>query len=240
MKVFSSVYDVPNRVPESLNADTKPVENFNLDLTQKVVIETQAVEWQGSRSEFVLRKPLERALAESGRTTSLVTFLPGASFPQHSHPLGEEILVLSGVFSDETGHYPAGTYIRNPPGSYHSPYSREGCVLFVKLDQFDPEDSERVVLNTFETPWHPGIGGLQVMSLHSFKAQHTALVHWPKNEQFQPHHHWGGEEILVLSGEFCDEHGVYPAGSWLRSPHLSQHNPYVNEETVILVKTGHL
>ena len=49
-----------------------------------------------------------------------------------------------------------------------------------------------------------------------------------------------GEEIFVLSGEFCDEHGRYPAGTWIRSPHLSQHHPFVDKETIIWVKTGHL
>ena len=66
------------------------------------------------------------------------------------------------------------------------------------------------------------------------------MVHWPAGERFVPHRHWGGEEILVLSGTFIDEHGEYPTGAWWQSPHLSEHYPFVKEETVILVKTGHL
>ncbi len=77
-------------------------------------------------------------------------------------------------------------------------------------------------------------------TLHNFEAEHTALVRWPAGEVFLPHRHFGGEEILVLSGTFCDEFGEYPPLSWLRSPHQSQHQPFVREETVILVKTGHL
>ena len=145
---------------------------------------------------------------------------------------------------DETGDYGQGTYIRNPPGSFHTPFSAEGCTLFVKLNQFDERDSKHVRIDTTTTDWLPGIGGLQVMPLYEFaserKNEHVALVKWPANEIFQPHRHFGGEEILVLSGEFKDELGVYPTNTWIRSPHMSQHHPFVHEETVILVKTGHL
>ena len=78
------------------------------------------------------------------------------------------------------------------------------------------------------------------MPLHQHDVEHTALVKWPAGEQFVPHRHFGGEEVLVLSGTFCDEHGHYPAGTWLRSPHMSEHHPYVEQETVIFVKVGHL
>lgn len=78
------------------------------------------------------------------------------------------------------------------------------------------------------------------MPLYKFKGEHVALVKWPAGEVFQPHSHFGGEEIFVLSGNFRDEHGTYPAHTWIRSPHLSEHYPYVEEETIIWVKTGHL
>ncbi|WP_019894936.1 cupin domain-containing protein [Hydrogenovibrio halophilus] len=213
---------------------------LNMDFTQKVVVETEKMDWVGSRADQVLRKPLEREFAESGRATSIVQFLPGASFPAHQHALGEEIFVLEGVFSDESGDYPAGTYLRNPPGSSHAPHSKEGCVIFVKLEQFSPEDTQHVALDTHQATMQPGIGHLNVLSLHSFQSEHSALVYWPAGERFQPHQHWGGEEILVLKGELIDEHGRYPQGTWIRSPHLSQHHPYVEQDTLIYVKTGHL
>jgi len=216
------------------------LEPLNLDFSQGIVIETATQPWLGSPAEGVLRKPLEREAAESGHVTSIVRYEPGSSFASHSHPLGEEIFVLEGIFSDEHGDYPAGTYIRNPPNSSHSPFSRDGCVIFVKLNQFHPNDQERVVIETPSQPWLPGQGRLTVMPLHEFETQHTALVRWPAGERFVPHRHWGGEEILVLQGEFCDEHGRYPCGTWIRSPHMSEHFPYVEEETIILVKVGHL
>lgn len=213
---------------------------LNMNFAERVVIKTTALPWQASPMPGVQRKPLSRGGEESGHTTSLVAYAAGSLFRPHSHPGGEEILVLDGVFSDEHGDYGPGSYLRNPPGSQHAPFSRDGCTLFVKLHQFAASDQATVRVDTRNSEWLPGHAGLQVMPLHSFEGEHTALVRWPAGAVFLPHRHFGGEEILVLSGTFCDEFGEYPALTWLRNPHLSQHTPFVHEETVILVKTGHL
>ncbi|MCJ2376796.1 cupin domain-containing protein [Vibrio sp. ZSDZ34] len=213
---------------------------INMNFVQRVVIETHKQPWLPSPAAGVERKPLERQEAESGHTTSIVKYQSGSAFKSHNHPFGEEIFVLEGVFSDEAGDYPAGTYIRNPPGSSHTPFSQQGCTLFVKLNQFAQDDLATVRVNTHSEPWQSGIGGLMVMPLHQFEHEHIALVKWPAGERFKPHSHFGGEEILVISGEFRDEYGTYPKGTWLRSPHLSEHHPYVEKETIIWVKTGHL
>lgn len=211
-----------------------------MDFSKEVCVLADEQQWVKSPADGVARMPLEREAEESGHTTSFVKFAPDSSFPQHSHPQGEEIYVLDGVFSDENGDYPAGTYLRNPPGSYHKPFTKKGCTLFVKLEQFQAGDNEHVVILPEDQQWQQGIGNLKVLSLHTFNTESTALVLWPKNEVFQPHTHFGGEEIVVISGKFIDEHGEYPTGSWLRSPHLSKHFPRVEEETLILVKVGHL
>ena len=197
-------------------------------------------QWVKSSADGVSRIPLEREAEESGHTTSFVKFEPGSFFPAHQHPQGEELYVLDGVFSDENGDYPAGTYIRNPPGSRHKPFTKEGCTLFVKLDQFQSDDDKQVVLRPDDQKWQKGIGNLKVSLLHAHNTESTALVWWPKNEVFQPHSHFGGEEIVVVNGTFIDEHGQYPTGSWIRSPHMSKHFPHVKKETLILVKVGHL
>lgn len=214
--------------------------SMNMNLDQSVSINTHKTGWDAAPQHGVLRKKLAREQAEEGQATSIVQYKPGASFKYHSHPNGEEILVLDGTFSDNLGHYKKGTYIRNPPGSEHAPYSKNGCILFVKLNQFPPADTARVCVDTTKENWLAGQGNLQVMPLHTYEAEHVALVKWPANEQFQPHTHFGGEEIYVISGELIDEHGRYPAGTWLRSPHMSKHNPFTEQETVILVKVGHL
>ncbi len=223
-----------------MNAPLVGMTPLNMDFEQRVVIKPSDYQWIESPSRTVTRMPLERQSIEQGHTTSIVRYAPNASFPEHAHPGGEEILVLEGVFQDEHGDYPAGTYLRNPIGTRHAPRSETGCVLFVKLCQFAPDDREQVVINTQEASYARGHGGLRVLPLHTHGTVSTALVFWPKGEQFLPHTHVGGEEIFVLTGEFVDEHGRYPAGSWLRSPHLSVHNPWVEEETLIYVKTGHL
>jgi anti-sigma factor ChrR (cupin superfamily) len=213
---------------------------LNMDLSKIACSLPDEQTWINSPADGVSRVPLEREALESGRTTSFVKFAPDSFFPAHQHPQGEELYVLEGVFSDENGDYPAGTYIRNPPGSDHSPFTKEGCRLFVKLDQFQEGDDKQVVIRPEEQHFQAGIGNLKVFSLHTFKNESTALVWWPKNEVFQLHTHFGGEEIIVIKGKFIDEHGEYPAGSWIRSPHLSQHFPYVEEKTLIMVKVGHL
>ena len=213
---------------------------LNMDFGERVVIETGCVDWVPSPMPGVMRKPLAREDAERGHATSIVRYEPGASFRAHDHPLGEEILVLEGTFSDETGDYPAGTYFRNPEGFRHAPFSKEGCVLLVKLHQFQEDDGAHVVIDTFNAPFQPGAGNLQVLPLHQHGSEQVALVRWPAGERFQDHSHFGGEEIYVISGEFLDEDGRYPAGTWIRSPHLSRHFPYVEQETLIWVKVGHL
>jgi len=215
-------------------------QTLNLDFTKPVVIHPDNLPWVSSPSEGVHRKQFEREHSESGRVTSLVRFDPGAAFATHGHPMGEEIMVLEGIFSDENGDYPAGSYLRHPPGSHHAPFSKEGCIIFVKLDHFLETDTQRVIVRPDERQWNPGIGNLKVAPLHNHLGEHTALVKWPKGEHFQAHKHWGGEEILVLEGEFLDEHGNYPKGTWIRSPHLSEHNPFTKEATLIMVKVGHL
>ena len=213
---------------------------INMRFDHRVVIDTNLQPWETSPMPGVWRKPLAREAPESGHATSIVRYDPGSSFSRHSHPRGEEILVLEGTFSDEHGDFPAGSYLRNPPASSHTPFSSEGCVLLVKLEQFAPDDTAQVRIDTRHTEWLAGQGRLQVMPLHSFGYEQVALVKWPAGERFQRHRHHGGEEIFVLSGELLDEFGRYPAGTWLRNPHMSEHFPYVEQETLIWVKVGHL
>lgn len=216
-------------------------ERVRADLSQGVRVDTTVEPWVPSPLPGVDRRLLDRRGGEVARATSIVRYGPGCSFTEHTHDLGEEFLVLDGVFEDEHGTYPAGTYVRNPPGSVHAPRSVKGCTIFVKLRQFAPDDLERVVIDTRASAFRPGlVDGLTVLPLHEHRGVNTALVRWAPGCVFQPHTHWGGEEILVLDGVFSDEHGDYPAGTWLRSPHLSQHHPFSREGCLIYVKVGHL
>ena len=214
---------------------------LNADLSQRCVVNGNTLPWQACPSPLVHHKLLERIGGEVARTTSIVRYDAGAKFNLHEHGLGEEILVLDGTLSDEFGDYGPGTYLKNPSGSSHAPYSGDGCTLFVKLRHFSPDDREKVVIHTRQSPWFRGmVEGLTVMPLSEFGTSHTAMVRWAPETYFNPHRHYGGEEIYVVEGVFSDENGSYPQGSWIRSPHLSQHKPFSVEGCLILVKTGHL
>ncbi len=211
------------------------------DLNARVVLDTTELPWSPSPLPGVERRLLDRSGGEVARATSIVRYAPGSSFAAHSHAGGEEILVLEGTFSDETGDHPAGTYLRNPPGSSHAPFSTEGCMILVKLRQMHPADQACVRIQTRQSAWLPGlVPGLAVMPLHQFGSEQVALVRWAPGTVFQPHRHLGGEEILVLEGVFQDEAGTYPAGSWLRNPPGSVHSPWSDQGCTIWVKTGHL
>ena len=216
--------------------------SINADFSLKVVQHASEMPFIASLNPQVTRKMLDRVGDEIARATSIVRYEPGSSFERHTHGGGEEILVLEGTFSDEHGHYPAGTYLRNPPQTGHAPFSETGCTLFVKLWQFGAGDVQPVRLNTLTNTWYPGmVRGLSVMPMHEFDGISTALVRWAPHTVFNAHVHPGGEEILVLDGVFHDDHGSYPAGSWLRSPRFSKHAPYTEAEgATIYVKTGHL
>ena len=213
---------------------------INMDFSRRVVVDTNRQEWVQSPMAGVWRKPLAREEAERGHATSIVRYDPGSRFKAHDHPAGEEILVLEGTFSDETGDYGPGTYFRNPRGFRHAPFSDAGCVILVKLHQFQPTDTEHVVVDTRSVAFQPGQGNLTVLPLHQHGTEQVALVRWPAGERFQRHWHHGGEELYVISGELRDEHGHYPAGTWVRSPHFSEHEPWAGQETLIWVKVGHL
>lgn len=215
--------------------------HINADLDARVVVQPGDVAWTPSPVHGVERKMLDRIGDEVARATSIVRYAAGSSFSAHTHGGGEEILVLDGIFSDEHGDYGVGTYLRNPIGSAHSPRSGPGCTLFVKLHQFDVDDTVHKVIDTRHAPFRQGlVPGLTVLPLHSHKSENVALVRWAPGTHFARHRHAGGEEILVLDGVFEDEAGRYPKGSWLRNPHGSQHTPFSEEGCLIYVKTGHL
>jgi anti-sigma factor ChrR (cupin superfamily) len=214
---------------------------INADLGERAVSFADEAEWLASPMPGVERRLLDRDGEEVARATSVVRFAAGSRFPRHEHALGEELLVLRGGFSDEWGHYPAGTYLRNPPGSAHAPSSEEGCVLFVKLRQFHPEDRERVFVDCRSAEWFPGmVKGIGVLPLHRFGSELVSLVRWAPGVQFVPHRHPGGEEIYVLQGALEDEEGRYTANSWLRNPPGSQHTPFSLDGCLLYVKIGHL
>ncbi|WP_372364627.1 cupin domain-containing protein [Candidatus Uabimicrobium sp. HlEnr_7] len=216
---------------------------INDDFSKRVVVRPENYEWQPSPILNVERMMLDRIGGEVARATTLVRYQRNSSFTSHTHNGGEEIFVIEGVFSDEHGDYPKGTYIRNPVGTKHTPkIGDEGATIFVKLHQFSANDTQQKIVDTTKASWSEGnIPGLTVLPLHNFQNENVALVCWQPYTHFTSHTHLGGEEIFVIDGVFYDDHGCYPKGSWIRSPHMSKHEPYTkNEGAIIYVKVGHL
>ncbi len=215
---------------------------INADLTQRAVVETGAVDWVASPAQGVDRKMLDRDGEEVARATSLVRYAPKSSFPPHQHDDGEEFLVLEGVFLDETGSYPAGTYVRNPPGTSHAPFTDEGCVILVKLRQMGESDTEQIVVDTRSGEWVERGNGLSALPLYS-NAQTGEVVYMVK---FVPgatvahDDHPAGEELFVVEGDLADEYGRYGPGTWVRAPAGSSHAPWSEGGCTLWVKKGHL
>lgn len=195
---------------------------LHADLTRRAVVHSRALCWVDSPEPGVRRKMLERDGEEVARATSVVRFDPGRHFPEHAHGLGEEFLVLEGVFADEQGEYPAGTYVRNPPGSSHAPWSPSGCTLFVKLRQMEPGESRTVVVDTRSACWQ-GDRAAEVRHLLLFSSdqERVELLRFePGTTVTLPA--VGGEELFVLEGDLEARSGTMSerlgSWSWLRQP----------------------
>jgi len=216
---------------------------INADFSQRVVIRPGDYRWIASPMPGVERMMLDRIGEEVARATSLVRYAPNSTFSEHVHGGGEEFLVLEGVFGDEHRLYPAGTYVRNPVGTRHSPRVGDaGCTILVKLHQFDDADVTPVVVDTQATETEPPEGpGFEATPLHRFENERVSLIRWGPRTPWPSHDHEGGEEIFVIKGSFSDEHGTYPAGTWIRHSHGSTHDAATHEVGAILyVKSGHL
>ena len=216
-------------------------QSINGDLAARVAVDTAAMEWTASPSGTVWRKRVHLVgPAESGQVTSVVRYEPNSTFHGHNHPDGEEILVLDGVFSDEHGDWPAGTYLLNPEGFRHAPFSRDGCVLFVKLRQFPGRTREHVALRTASMPWEPVRPGVAVRRLYAQPgfADTMRLERWEPGARLGRVDYASGAELFVLDGSFRDTGGAFARGAWLRLPPGASHSPSTGEGCVLYIKEG--
>jgi len=221
---------------------------LNADFTQRVVIDTETEPWVASPLPGVERRLLDRIGDEVARATTIVRYAPGSYFSPHTHSGGEEFLVLDGVFSDEHGDFGPGMYVRNPVGSSHKPFSRDGCTILVKLWQMDPEDQEFVRIDTASAAWEPWtmagsadpMDGVEIIRLAERPGERVLMMRLRPGAVVPTHDHPGGEEFFVLDGELADQNGSYPKGTWLRMPAGSSHNLTSEKGCTIWLKRGHL
>ena len=220
-------------------------ESIRGDLSHATSADTAAMDWTRSPSGSVWRKRVHLVgPPEAGQVTSVVRYEPGSTFPAHDHPEGEEILVLQGVFSDEHGDWPAGTYLLNPEGFHHAPFSKPGCTLFVKLRQFPGRERRHVVLDVNASEWQPGAGsGTSEKLLYAQPgfSDVTKLERWAPGLDLGVTAYPEGAELFVLDGAFSDESGEHARGAWLRLPAGAKHHPRASAAgCTMYVKTGGL
>ena len=217
--------------------------NLNSNLLLRASCNINQLEWQDSPSNGVQRRRLEcfESKTEVERVTTIVRFAPQSSFAGHVHGGGEEFLVLEGVFSDQHGDYPAGYYIRNPKGTGHAPYSKEGCTILVKLWQMHADDTLQLATNTRDKSlWQKNTNKGEILPLFNADYESVSMLNWKAGSQMLEQEFNGGVEYFVLKGRFSDDEATYTEGSWLRLPAKSTQNIIVNEPCLVLRKTGHL
>lgn len=215
---------------------------INADFTQRAVVHAASMDWVPSPMAGVERRMLDRIGEEVARATSLVRYAPGSAFSPHTHDGGEEFLVLEGVFQDEHGDFGAGNYIRNPPGTRHTPRSAPGAIILVKLHQFDPADRTQVRLDTSglvarPVPDRPGV---RRIDLHKDLRETVMLEDWAASTKVTLEGH-GGFEALVLDGSFVEAGETFHQWSWLRLPVDAPLSAIAGPQGARLwIKTGHL
>jgi len=215
---------------------------LNADFSQRVAVHAVNLAWVPSPMAGVERRMLDRIGDEVARATSIVRYAPNSHFSRHTHGGGEEFLVLDGVFQDEHGDYPVGSYVRNPPTSSHTPGSQPGCVIFVKLWQFDPDDRTDVRIDTGKVTFAPAPGrpGVEVMPLFRDAREEVRLERWAPHAQIElpvP----GGVEVLLIDGSFSEGHEDFTPQSWLRLPAKATLLANAGAKGCrVWVKTGHI
>jgi len=212
---------------------------LNADLHAPAQVDTHTLTWTASPMAGVERRMIERDGGEVARATSLVRYAAGSRFAPHRHDKGEEYLVLDGTFSDESGHFPQGAYVRNPPGSSHAPYTEEGCVIFVKLRQMPDDEAQTVHVDTKAAVADITTDGFAHLPLFTSAYEQVAI------EQLHPGtktgaHRQGGEEILVLDGTLLYGGQLLGEGTWLRRPAGQEEHMATPTGCRIWVKRGHL
>ncbi len=218
-------------------------ESLNADFTKRAVMDTAAMAWQASPSPTVWRKRLDLVGGEFSRVTSVVRYDADSAFRAHDHPDGEEILVLDGVFSDEHGDYPAGSYLLNPQGFRHAPFSRPGCELFVKLRQYGGPGRKHHAIDTRRGVWLVGEKpGVEVLPLYIDK-NHTDIMmlqRYAPGTRLRAREQPAGLELFVLVGELKEDGESHGAGSWIRLPPGSKPSLGSTTGCTLYLKCGHL
>ena len=192
---------------------------LNADFAERVAMHGADIPWKASPMAGVDRRMLDRLRDEVARATTIVRYAPDSHFSPHVHTGGEEFFVLDGVFQDEHGDFPAGSYIRNPPESSHTPASAPGTTIFVKLWQFDMADRTHVRIDTNKARYvaDPERAGVSVLPLFHDDREDVVMETWEAGATVSIIS-TSGAEVLVVSGGFDLDGEAFSTQSWLRVP----------------------
>lgn len=212
---------------------------LNSDFSARVVVHSDQLEWQASPMKGVDRRMLDRIGGEVARATTIVRYAPGSKFSAHTHTGGEEFIVLDGVFQDEHGDFPEGTYVRNPPTSAHTPGSEPGCTIFVKLWQFDMDDRTQF-RKTMADELAAPVDGVATAVLHKDDREVVTYSHLEPGARMTSNAP-GGTEILMIGGSLTSGGDVLQKNDWLRLPEGEALSVVAGSEGAkVWMKTGHL
>ena len=210
---------------------------LNADFSQRVLLHTHDIPWKASPMPGGDRRMLDRIGNEVARATSIVRYAPGSKFSAHTHDGGEEFIVLEGTFQDEHGDYPVGTYVRNPPTTAHTPGASEGCTIFVKLWQFDPDDRTQFRV---EMANDLSGGAVQIQTLHQDARETVRFVMLEPGATLDETPQ-GGAEILMITGSAIEGGDSLGKGAWLRLPEGAPLTlTAATDGAKLWIKTGHL
>lgn len=213
--------------------------DLNSDFSQRVLVHANRLDWQPSPMKGVDRRMLDRIGDEVARATTIVRYAPGSQFSAHTHTGGEEFIVLDGVFQDEHGDFPAGTYVRNPPTTSHTPGSDAGCTIFVKLWQFDLDDRtqfHKFMADELSAP----VDGVATTTLHQDGREHVTYSHLGA-DAILTSQDAGGIELLVIAGSATESGDRLEKNSWLRLPEGETLSLTAGPEGAkVWMKSGHL
>jgi anti-sigma factor ChrR (cupin superfamily) len=226
--------------PVNLKLEESTLMRIHADFSLPAIVTPDQHQWVPSPQSGVERVMLDRVGEEKARATSMVRYAPDSHFPRHVHPGGEEILVLSGTFSDEYGDYPAGWYLRNPPGSSHQPFSKPGATIFVKLWQMQPGDTQTVRTDTHEPAFWERQQSRDVRLLFSSATEQVCLQRLAPGDAVLITSAKSAE-LLILDGSLEMGDKACELGSWIRLP-VGELPQIVARErgAIVYLKTGHL
>ncbi|HSG91505.1 MAG TPA: cupin domain-containing protein [Pseudomonadales bacterium] len=219
------------------------------DLSRRLLRRSSEMSWTSSPAGGVERKRFHRVgPPEAGQVTSLVRYAPRSRFPTHPHPQGEEILVLEGVFSDARGDWPAGTWLANPEGFEHAPFSEPGCLLFVKLRQYPGARPQQAIdTRAADAPYRPGAQAGSALTLFAEAGfpERISVERWPAGSALALFAA-GGLELFVISGalevdgEALDRHAFLrlPAAEPARARVLVDAEVWVKRDGVVGLMAG--